>query len=123
MIQAIRYSQAFKMEVVREIEKGAKTFNEVRLRYGIKGTYTVQRWVRLYGSGKIGGIIRMEKPEEINESDRLKKENRRLKEALANAHMDLAMEKQCTKMLADLAGVEDLAQFKKKVEQNEPGKQ
>src|SRR5687768_6576258 len=119
MKQAIRYSQAFKMEVVREVESGAKSFADLQRRYGIKGNGVIQIWVRKFGTGKIGGMICMQKPEEIDEKAKLKQENRRLKEALANIHMDLAMEKECTIMLADLAGEEDLAQFKKKVELNE----
>lgn len=113
MKQAIRYSHSFKMEAVRELEKEGESFEKVRRKYGVKGTSTVQRWVRQYGTGKIGGMIRMEKPEEINELARLKKENRKLKEALADAHIDLAMEKECAKMLADMAGVKDLEGFKK----------
>lgn len=110
------------MDVVREVEKGAKTFEEVRRRYGIRGTATVQKWVRKLGSGNIGGIIRMEKPEEINELARLIQKCRLLTDTVANLHMDLAMEKECSKMLADLAGVKDLEEFKKKQERNEPGK-
>ena len=45
------------------------------------------------GSGKYGKVIRVEKPDEINEAVRLRSQLRRAKEALADAHMELALEK------------------------------
>jgi transposase-like protein len=65
----------------------------VQRKYDIKGTNTVMRWVRQFGSGKYGKVIRVEKPEEINEAARLRSQLRRAKEALADAHMELVLEK------------------------------
>ena len=48
---AIRYSEAFKMEVVRELESKDLPFAEVQRKYGIKGCDTVQGWVLKYGNG------------------------------------------------------------------------
>ena len=62
----IRYSQAFKMAVVREVEDRDLPFEHVRRRYGIRGVWTVQKWVRQYGNGSRGKIVRVEKPNEIN---------------------------------------------------------
>ena len=42
----IRYSEAFKMEVVREVESGDLPFGQVQRKYGIKSCDTVGRWVR-----------------------------------------------------------------------------
>src|ERR1039458_7390713 len=49
--EEIRYSEAFKMEVVRELEMGGIAFDAISLKYGIKGSETVSRWVRQYGNG------------------------------------------------------------------------
>jgi transposase len=92
-MKVIRYSQAFKMQVVREVESGKSCAWEVQRKYNIGGTNTVMRWVRQYGSGKYGKIIRVEKADEVNAFARLRGELRQAKEALADAHMDLALEK------------------------------
>ncbi len=47
----IRYSEAFKMAVVRELESEDLPFEEMRRKYGILGTVTVQKWVRKENSG------------------------------------------------------------------------
>jgi len=112
--QAIRYSEAFKMEVVREVEKGGKSFDEVRRKYGIRGCDTVQCWVRKYGNGSIGKVIRVERPEEINELKRLRDRVKRLETALADANLDLALERAYLRMACERAGIKDVEGFKKK---------
>lgn len=111
--RVVRYSLAFKMAVVRELEEQGLLFEHVRRKYGIQGTGTVQRWVRKYGNGSRGKIIRVERPEEINELARLRAELRRVKEALADAHVDLALERAFTELACERAGVE-VEEFKKK---------
>jgi transposase-like protein len=51
------------------------------------------RWVRQYGSGQYGKIMRVEKAHEVNEAVRLRSQLRQAKEALADVHMELALEK------------------------------
>lgn len=89
----IRYSKGFKMQLVREVETGQGSACAVQRKYDIKGTHTVMRWVRQYGSGRYGKVIRVEKAGEVNEGARLRSQLRRAKEALADAHMELALEK------------------------------
>lgn len=88
---AIRYSQSFKLKVVQEIERGELNGAAAQRRYGIKGKSTVTGWIRKYGSGKYGKVIRVEEAGEINEELRLRREVRKLKEVLADAHVDLAL--------------------------------
>ncbi len=45
----VRYSDAFKLKVVQDIEKGKLTISEARRLYEINGTNTVYRWLRKYG--------------------------------------------------------------------------
>jgi transposase-like protein len=80
------------MQAVRQVESGQSAW-AVRRKYHIRGTTTVMRWVRQFGSSKYGNIIRVEKPDEINEAVGLRAQLRRTKEALADAHMELALEK------------------------------
>jgi transposase-like protein len=92
-MQAIRYSKAFKRQCVSEVEAGKSCASGVQRKYKIKGTATVMRWVRQLGSSRYGKIIRVEKPDELNEAVQLRSELRRVKEALADTHMELALER------------------------------
>ncbi len=89
----IRYSKAFKLQAVREVESGQNCAWAVERKYGIKGNGTVTGWVRRLGSGQYGKIIRVEKPDEISEAARLRRQLQLAKGALADAHMELALEK------------------------------
>ena len=111
----IRYSEAFKLEVVRELERDALPFEQVRRKDGIGGSWTVQKWVQKYGNGSRGKVIRVEKPEEINEREQLKRRVRALERALADTNIDLALERQFTRLACERAGIKDVAEFKKKV--------
>jgi hypothetical protein len=51
------------------------------------------RWVRQFGSGQYGKVIRVEKANEVNEAVQLRSELRRVKEALADTHMELSLER------------------------------
>jgi transposase-like protein len=112
-MRTIRYSQPFKMQAVREVETGQSSTCAVTRKYNIKGTSTVMRWVRQYGSGKYGKIIRVEKVDEVNEAARLRSQLRQAKEALADAHMELALEKAFLGLACEQMGQTTEA-FKKK---------
>ena len=114
MNHGIRYSEAFKMEAVRELERGDLPYMEIQRKYGIKGTSTVQKWVRKYGNGTRGKVIRVERPQEINELKRLKARVRLLEASLANAHIEAALERAYTRIACQRAGITDVAEFKKK---------
>jgi transposase len=110
----IRYSEVFKMEVVRELEAEGLAFDAVSLKYGIKGAMTVSHWVRKYGNGTRGKVIRVEKPGEINELKRLTERVRKLESALADANIDAALERAYTRLACERAGITDVEAFKKK---------
>ncbi len=110
----IRYSEAFKMEVVRELEENDLPFGQLQRKYGIKGCGTIQSWARKYGNGSRGKVIRVQKAEEIDELKQLKLRVRRLKTALADASVDLAIERAYTRLACDRAGIKDVEGFKKK---------
>ena len=111
--RGIRYSEAFKMAAVRELEQEDLPCEHVRRKYGIKGNCTVQAWVRKYGNGKRGIRIRVEKPEEINELKRLRARVRQLESALADANIDAALERAFLELACERAGL-DVEEFKKK---------
>src|SRR5262249_16599464 len=110
---AVRYSEAFKMQIVRELEGGLINIDQIRRKYGIGGCYTIRCWVSKYGNGSVGRVIRVEKPEEINERAELKRRVRALEKALVDANIDLALERAYTELACERAGVE-VQEFKKK---------
>jgi transposase len=111
---AVRYSEAFKLQIVRELETGGINVNQIRRKYGIGGCYSIRSWISRYGNGSIGKVIRVEKPEERNEQVQLKRRVRALEQALADANIDLALERQYTRLACERAGIQDVAGFKKK---------
>ena len=104
------------MQVVGELEREGLSFEAMRRKYGIKGTWTVQRWVHKYGNGTRGKVVRVEKPEQINELERLKQRVRLLEGALADANVDLALERAYTRLACQRAGIGDVEGFKKKAD-------
>jgi transposase-like protein len=111
---AIRYSKAFKLQVVNEVESQGVSAQSVGRKYGVKGCYTVNRWVGQYGNGTRGKIIRVETPKEIDELKRLKERLKRLEGLLADASIDLAIERAYVQIACEQAGIQDVAEFKKK---------
>ena len=109
----IRYSKGFKMQLVREVETGQGSACAVQRKYNIKGSDTVIRWVRQYGSGRYGKLVRVEQGDEVNEATRLRRQLRQAKEALADAHMELALEKAFLAVACEQMGQTEEA-FKKK---------
>jgi transposase len=112
--EVIRYSEAFKLSVVQEVEAGGLAFDEVGRKYGVKGHATICKWVRKYGNGSRGKVIRVEKPEEIDQTAKLKERVRVLERAVGSLHVELALERAYTEIACERAGIGDVAAFKKK---------
>jgi transposase-like protein len=111
--EVIRYGHGFKLQLVKEVEQGALSVAGVSRKYNIRGAGTVMNWVRQHGSGKCGKVIRVEKAHEVGEAGRLRKELRRVKEALADAHVELALEKAYLKVACEELD-QPLEDFKKR---------
>ena len=111
-----RYSEAFKLQVVREYEAGEyENLAGVRRKYGITGAGTVERWLKRHGKAHLmKKVIRVESPGEGDRLKELEREVKRLKEALGEAHLDLLLEKEYVRIACRRAGVEDVEEFKKK---------
>lgn len=111
----VRYSEAFKQQVVEDVERGRFSgAHEAAGAYGVKGHTTVQRWLKESGRGRlVRGVIRVEKPGEPGELKRLKERVRQLETALADAHMDRALDQSFFEILCNEQGIDPEA-FKKK---------
>ena len=84
-----RYSEAFRIQVVREYEQDAISLNALRRRYGMTTT-TLQKWIKKYSTqGLRYELMTIQTPDERNRLKELEAENARLKALVA----DLSLEK------------------------------
>ena len=113
---AVRYSEAFKLQVVRDLEQGRfESAGAAGRAYGVKGAETVALWMRRYGKGHLlRKAIRVMKADEEAEVKVLRKRVRELERALADAHIDLKLEAAYVELACEAAGIEDVTAFKKK---------
>ena len=102
------------MQIVRELEGGGINVDQIRRKYAVGGGQTIHRWMMKYGNGSLGKVIRVQKPEERNERAELKRRIRALEEALADANLELALERQYVRLACERAGIKDVLAFKKK---------
>ena len=116
MKSAIRYSEAFKLQVLRELDEGRFSTPSAAARtYGIRGAGMIKYWARKYGKQHLlGKVIRVETPKEINETQVLRKRVRDLEKALADAHLRELFDAAYLKIACRTAGIEDIEGFKKK---------
>lgn len=113
----VRYSEAFKLQVVGELESGKlRSVCEANARYGIAGSTTVARWLRKYGMNHLlAKVVHVQTPDERDRLRELKRENDDLKRALADAHMKSVMYEAWLDLACKQFGVTDVDAFKKKL--------
>ena len=115
MGKSIRYSEAFKRQVVDELGRGRhRSIEAAKRAYGIRGSITVLQWVRKYGSDDL--LPKRVRVETLKERDELKEARKRIRDleaAVANAHMDYCLEKGYLQAACDRLG-EEMDVFKKK---------
>ena len=113
-----RYSEAFKLQVVSELESGKlASICEAQRRYGITGGETVTGWLKKYGKDdRYVRVVRVETPNEKDVLKGLRKENDRLKKALADEHLKAALFESWFEVACEELGVKDVDAFKKKLE-------
>jgi len=111
----VRYSEAFKLQVVAEVEGGMYgSAHEASIAYGIMGHTTVKRWLKEYGKpDQLKKVVRMDQQDEPNEVRLLKDRVRQLEAALADVVMDQALDQAFFGILCERTGT-DAKKFKKK---------
>jgi transposase-like protein len=111
-----RYSEAFKMEVVRALEAGRYgSVYEISRAYGIGASRTVRVWLQGYGKETlINRAVHVMKADEEREVKELRERVKKLEKALANAHLDLKLEEAYLEIACESAGITDVEGFKKK---------
>src|SRR6185436_19630358 len=88
--ETVRYSEAFKQQVISELETGkfSSPFAAARA-YGIRGSCTtIKGWLRKYGRGDLmPRQVTITTMAEQDETKALKKRVRELEKALADTHL------------------------------------
>ena len=113
--EAVRYSEAFKHQVISELETGkfSGPFAAARA-YGIRGHRTVNGWLHKYGrSDLMPRRVTITTMAEQDEKKALKKRVRDLEKALANTHMKELLGEAYLELACKRLGLEVEA-FKKK---------
>jgi transposase-like protein len=111
-----KYSSAFKLKVVNEIESGKLSVNQAMEIYDIGGGATISRWIKNLGrSHLLSKIVRIEMKDEKDKVKELKERVRQLEKLLANKELDSLMNEAFLELLAEDNEV-DLEEFKKKVD-------
>jgi len=111
----MRYSLAFKREVVAELEAGRfRSMQEARQHYGIGGAMTVRRWLERFGKNHlIPKVVRVEKPDEADRIRQLKQEICQLKQALGETQLRNVLQESFLAIACEQLG-QDVEAFKKK---------
>lgn len=109
-----RYSEAFKQQVVHEVESGAGSVQELRRKYGLSHN-TIQYWIKKMGKLELlPRIIRVEKPNEKDRIKELERQIRELKESLADTQVDYLIAKNQFEIVCEQQGL-DPEEVKKKL--------
>ena len=110
----VRYSEAFKHQVLQEIESGALNFTSARDKYGIRGAQTIQSWAKKYRSFDVlPKIIRVENPNEKDQIKALKDQIKQLRHALADVTLDRVIAESTLEVICEQRGL-DVDEVKKK---------
>jgi len=87
--KVIRYSEPYKLSILKDIESNHLSFGQAMVKYNIKGNSTIQGWAKKYGNfNLLTKIVTVTKLGEIDRIKAMKDEIRRLKEALADTVLD-----------------------------------
>jgi transposase-like protein len=85
-----RYSTAFKLKVVSEIECGKLSIAQARQVYDIGGGSTIQDWLRRHGKNHLlAKVVRIEMADEMSKIKRLEQEKQALESALAQSQLKI----------------------------------
>jgi len=113
--QIIRYSEAFKMQVISELESGKLgTVTEARTRYSIRGAATVQSWLREYGKNHLRSkVITVQPPQDRDQVKAQKKRIRDLEKALADTQVKAVLSEAYYQIVCEHHGITDPEAYKK----------
>ncbi len=111
-----RYSVSFKMQVISELETGRfESIDAARRHYDIGGSVTIQKWLRRYGKNHLQAkVVRVEKPNERDRIQELKKRVSELERVLGRTQAESVMNATFLKLACQELG-RGVDTFKKQV--------
>lgn len=111
----LRYSVAFKQQVVSDLEDGRfGSIEAAREHYDIGGKGTVRRWLGKYGRNYlIPKVVRVEKPGEADQIRQLRGQVEQLQKALGQTQLEKILEESYLREACRALGT-DVEVFKKK---------
>ena len=84
-----RYSTAFQLKVVSEIEAGKRTIHQCRQLYDIGGTMTIQKWLRRHGKQHLlNTVVHIQMKDEADKLKELQQRIAQLERALAASQVE-----------------------------------
>lgn len=116
--QVVRYSEAFKLQVIAELESGVlETISAACQRYDIRGSATVKGWLKKYGRDHLRQrIIRVESPKDRDQIKVLKKRIGDLEKALADTQVKAVLNEAYYHVVCEEHGIQDPEAYKKKLD-------
>lgn len=112
----IRYSEAFKHQVIKEVEQGHYTIDQIRKKYDIKGSCTIQEWIKRMGKlDSLPKMIRVETPDEKAKIKELERQVRQLKDSLAETQVRFLVAESRFEVVCEQQGL-DPEEVKKKLQ-------
>ncbi len=118
-----RYSVCFKQSVVRSIEEDGLTIGQARERFGIKGSATIQRWLKQFGKHHLlNKVIHVSTTKERDELSRLKSELKNLKIAYAELAIDHQISEKVIEVADEMLGTDLKKKYEDELSKHSPGK-
>lgn len=110
--QINRYSSAFKLKVVSEIESGKYSLAEAHRVYDIQGHGTIQRWIEKYGKTHLlSKVVRIQMKDERDQIKELKKQIRTLEHALVHEKIHNICWKSLVEVIDEKYGIDSKKNF------------
>jgi transposase-like protein len=116
--QVFRYSEAFKMKVISELESGQFSgVSEARRHYGIRGGSTIQYWLKKYGKNHLRSkVIKVNTPDDRDEVKELRKRIKELEKTLADTQVQSVLNDAYYKVVCEKHGINNPEDYKKKLD-------
>jgi len=117
-----RYSDAFKQQVLSELERGELGMTALCRKYSLNSPL-VYYWIKRMGKFELSTkIVRVEKPDERDRVKELERQIHELKEALADTQVQCLIAESRLEIVCEQQGL-DVAEVKKKLKSAPSNKQ
>jgi len=114
--QTIRYSSAFRLKVVSEIESGKFTIGEARKIYDIKGGATIQHWINKLGKTQLlNKVVRIQMKDEKDKIKEQKNQIKALERTLSKVQVDNLCWQSLVEVIDEKYGIDSKKNFGSKL--------